>query len=79
MQFGQLATQGGYLNSECTSAMQKCIRRGLEEEALFWATELDLPACAVRRRLLFFALCSDDHVNQGALKSGPVRRKTTSS
>jgi len=42
MQFGQLATQGGYLNSECTSAMQKCIRRGLEEEALFWATELDL-------------------------------------
>ena len=42
MQFGQLATVGGYLNSECTSAMQKCIRRGLEEEALFWATELDL-------------------------------------
>jgi replication-associated recombination protein RarA len=42
MQFGQLATQSGYLNSECTSAMQKCIRRGLEEEALFWATELDL-------------------------------------
>lgn len=42
MQFGQLATQGGYLNSECTSAMQKCIRRGMEEGALFWATELDL-------------------------------------
>jgi replication-associated recombination protein RarA len=42
MQFGQLKTQSGYLNSECTSAMQKCIRRGLEEEALFWATELDL-------------------------------------
>lgn len=42
MHFGQLKTPGGYLNSECTSAMQKCIRRGLEEEALFWATELDL-------------------------------------
>src|ERR1019366_494517 len=42
MQFGQLKTAGGYLNAECTSAMQKCIRRGLEEEALFWATELDL-------------------------------------
>jgi replication-associated recombination protein RarA len=42
MQFGQLKTESGYLNSECTSAMQKCIRRGLEEEALFWATELDL-------------------------------------
>lgn len=42
MKFGQLTTEGGYLNSECTSAMQKCIRRGLEEDALFWATELDL-------------------------------------
>ena len=42
MQFGQLTTPSGYLNSECTSAMQKCIRRGLEEEAPFWATELDL-------------------------------------
>ncbi len=42
MQFGQLKTASGYLNSECTSAMQKCIRRGLEEDALFWATELDL-------------------------------------
>jgi replication-associated recombination protein RarA len=40
--FGQLTTKGGYLNSEVTSALQKCIRRGLEEEALFWATELDL-------------------------------------
>jgi len=44
MQFGQIKTVSGYLNSECTSAMQKCIRRGLEEEALFWATELDLAA-----------------------------------
>jgi replication-associated recombination protein RarA len=42
MRFGQLKTLGGYLNSECTSALQKCIRRGLEEEALFWASELDL-------------------------------------
>jgi hypothetical protein len=36
MHFGQLKTAGGYFNSEVTSAMQKCIRRGLEEEALFW-------------------------------------------
>jgi len=42
MHFGHLKTPGGYLNSEVSSAMQKCIRRGLEEEALFWATELDL-------------------------------------
>ena len=42
MHFAHLKTLGGYLNSECTSAIQKCIRRGLEEEALFWATDLDL-------------------------------------
>ena len=34
MHFGQLKTLGGYLNAECTSAMQKSIRRGLEEEVL---------------------------------------------
>jgi replication-associated recombination protein RarA len=57
MLFAQLATVGGYLNSECTSAMQKCIRRGLEEEALFWATELDLSGYAayVWRRLQIIA------------------------
>jgi replication-associated recombination protein RarA len=42
MHFGQLKTAGGYFNSEVTSAMQKSIRRGLEEEALSWATELDI-------------------------------------
>lgn len=42
MQFGHLVTPGGYLNGEVTSAMQKSIRRGMEEEALFWATELDV-------------------------------------
>jgi replication-associated recombination protein RarA len=47
MHFGQLKTLGGYLNAECTSAMQKSIRRGLEEEALFWATELDLAGYGV--------------------------------
>jgi replication-associated recombination protein RarA len=57
MQFGQLKTASGYLNSECTSAMQKCIRRGLEEEALFWATELDLAGYGayVWRRLQIIA------------------------
>jgi len=42
MYFGQMKTPGGYLNSEVTSALQKSIRRGLEEEALFWGSELDL-------------------------------------
>jgi replication-associated recombination protein RarA len=57
MQVGQLMTEGGYLNSECTSAMQKCIRRGLDEEALFWATELDLAGYGayVWRRLQIIA------------------------
>lgn len=42
MTFAQLTTKGGYNCAEVASAMQKCIRRGLEEQALFWATELDL-------------------------------------
>ncbi len=42
MTFAQLTTKGGYNCAEVSSAMQKCIRRGLEEQALFWATELDL-------------------------------------
>jgi replication-associated recombination protein RarA len=42
MTFSELTTPGGYKCGEVTSAMQKCIRRGLEEDALFWATELDL-------------------------------------
>ncbi len=36
-----LKTTNGYLFSEVASAFQKSIRRGLEEEALFWGTELD--------------------------------------
>lgn len=42
MMFAALRTRDGYLNSEVTSALQKCIRRGDEDGALFWATELDL-------------------------------------
>lgn len=42
MTFSQRTTPAGYNCGEVASAMQKCIRRGLEEQALFWATELDL-------------------------------------
>src|SRR3954463_15325586 len=42
MTFGQRLTVGGYRCEEVASALQKCIRRGMEEDALFWATELDL-------------------------------------
>lgn len=42
MTFAEIPTPGGYRCGEVASALQKCIRRGLEEDALFWATELDL-------------------------------------
>jgi replication-associated recombination protein RarA len=42
MNFHALKTPGGYATGEVVSALQKCIRRGLEDDALYWATELDL-------------------------------------
>jgi replication-associated recombination protein RarA len=33
-------TSNGYNGYQVTSAMQKCIRRGLERDALYWAIEL---------------------------------------
>lgn len=35
-----IKTKKGYDFFECSSAFQKCIRRGLEEQAMFWAVEL---------------------------------------
>ena len=40
--FSQLHTPGGHLCGEVASALQKSIRRGHEQEALHWASELDL-------------------------------------
>lgn len=42
VRFGQQTTPGGYNKAEVASALQKEIRRGHEQEALFWATELEL-------------------------------------
>ena len=36
----QIITNKGYAGPEVISALQKCIRRGLEKEALYWALEL---------------------------------------
>ena len=36
-----LITRKGYDFGEVSSAFQKCIRRGLENDALYWAAELD--------------------------------------
>jgi replication-associated recombination protein RarA len=40
--FSSLTSVGGYNLGEVASSLQKCIRRGQEDGALFWATELDL-------------------------------------
>ncbi len=36
----EITTKKGYDFFECSSALQKCIRRGMEDEALYWAVEL---------------------------------------
>lgn len=35
-------TKNGYSLNEVASALQKAIRRGLEDDAIYWATELDM-------------------------------------
>lgn len=39
--FGMQETVRGFLVGEVASALQKCVRRSLEEQAVFWAVELD--------------------------------------
>ncbi len=58
--FGQLTTIGGYRNDEVASAMQKSIRRGLEADALFWATELDLSGFGEYAWKRLRIMCSED-------------------
>lgn len=38
----EIKTENGYDFFEASSAFQKCIRRGMEDDALFWAVELSL-------------------------------------
>jgi len=38
----EIKTINGYDFFECSSALQKCIRRGMEDDALFWMAELCL-------------------------------------
>jgi replication-associated recombination protein RarA len=55
--FPDLVTPGGYRCDEVVSALQKSVRRGLERESLYWATELDLAGFAdyLWRRLRIIA------------------------
>jgi MgsA AAA+ ATPase C terminal len=39
---GKFGTINGHTLFECSSAMQKCIRRGMPDEAMYFAVELDL-------------------------------------
>lgn len=41
-------TANGYRTSECVSALQKCVRRGLRDDALYWAVELFVSGQATR-------------------------------
>lgn len=38
----EIKTENGYDFFEASSAFQKCVRRGMEDDALFWAVELSL-------------------------------------
>lgn len=53
-------TIGGYDYYEVISALQKSIRRGLEPDALFWATELYLSNYAVHAWSRFRIIASED-------------------
>ena len=53
-------TVGGYDFYEVLSAMQKTLRRGLEKEALFWATELSLSNYAPHAWTRFLIIASED-------------------
>jgi replication-associated recombination protein RarA len=41
MDYNGLETKNKYIVMQCVSALIKSIRRGIEEDALFWALELD--------------------------------------
>ena len=73
MTFAERHTVGGYACGEVASALQKCIRRGLERDALFWATELDLSGFGeyVWKRLRIIA--SEDVGTAAPMVAGIVR------
>jgi replication-associated recombination protein RarA len=58
--FGEIVTHGGYAMAEVASAFQKCIRRGEEEEALFWGSELELSGYVGYAWKRMLVVCSED-------------------
>jgi len=53
-------TVGGYDYYEVVSALQKSIRRGLEDDALFWATELYMSEYALHAWKRLLVIASED-------------------
>src|SRR5271156_3615596 len=53
-------TAGGYDYYEVASALQKSIRRGLEDDALFWATELYISDYAAHAWKRLLVIASED-------------------
>ncbi len=58
--FGELKTVGDYQMAEVASAFQKCIRRGDEDGALFWGSELELSGYAGYAWKRMLVICSED-------------------
>ena len=58
--FASMRTRGGFALDEVASALQKTIRRGLEREAIFWATELDLTGYGNYAWKRLRIICSED-------------------
>jgi replication-associated recombination protein RarA len=58
--FSEQQTRGGYALDEVVSALQKCIRRGFEREAIFWATELDQAGYGNYAWKRLWVICSED-------------------
>lgn len=56
----QILTKNGYDLFEVSSAFQKSIRRGLEKEALYWGTELDMSGNGEYAWKRMKIICSED-------------------
>jgi replication-associated recombination protein RarA len=53
-------TDNGYKRDEAISALQKCIRRGMEDEAVFFAVELDKSGWGKYAFKRLRMICSED-------------------
>lgn len=50
--WSKITTRNGYAGDEVISALQKSIRRGLEEQACMFAYELYVSSTSIRRKIM---------------------------